>query len=489
MKSAFLVSVLIALAGLAFGAGAAQTFAVLGDGLSTANAKETWWGVLAEMTGMKRSTADAGRSAVRDVIFVCAEAEDLRAFRPGLSARLADVRRTSPAAKVYFLLDSMQPAEIVAAAREICGQAGVALIELKGVARQLGRPTSVGLRTIAAQVSNRLAADGVIGALGPAIPQAELRESTSLRGKCAAYFVDDTIWCLRDIARTRPKSIFDQPYLRHLKEAHDRWGLKVQLNLFYRTDTFYAGPEFTLADMPDAYRAEFQATKDWLRFGPHAWQEFPDYPLLNVDYADMKALIERIRGEVERFAGPGTFVRAMVAHWNGVSTEGCRAIADCGIRLIAATKGPRAAYDGNPSSLPYGHSFRLENNRKTSTALYRRGGPNVAIDASVCGHDHMTPVQAEATSGNFKWWYDPETGLGVKEVRNGPMLNLYSVADVAKEMKKVTDRPFVCFGMHEQYFYPDYLAYQEDYVDKVFTAAKAVHDAGYRFVFVEECAE
>jgi len=494
--------------------------------------RELWWSVLAEMTGLKRGTVEAfsgstvcnrgyygrdyadcsflaraGRLGACDVILVCGATndswaqvpvggdkdadwtkEDLYTFRPGMSKLLADLRRGYPEAKVYFILNSMLRDDIVAAVRETCGRAGVGLVELKGVAKQKGHPSVVGMRTIAAQVANRLAADGVIGPLGPAIPQAELRESSVLGGKCAAYFVDDTIWCLRDLARTRPKSVFDQPYLRHLKEAHERWGLKVQLNLFFRTDSFYAGPEFTLADMPDSYRAEFQAAKDWLRFGPHAWQEFPDYPLVNIDYADMKALIERIRREVERFAGPGLFAQAMVAHWNAVSTEGCRAIADSGIRLIAGTRGPRTAYDGNPSGLPYGHSFRLENNRKPSTALHRRGGPNVAIDASVCGRDHLTDEQAKATSGNFRWWFDPETGLGVKSVRNGPMLNLYSVADVAAEMKKVADCPFVCFGMHEQYFYPDYLAYQEDYVAKVFTAVRMAHDAGCRFVFMEECA-
>jgi len=322
--------------------------------------------------------------------------------------------------------------------------------------------------------------------LGPAIPHPILKETTTCTGKCAAYFVDDTIWCLRDLARQRPKSIFDQPYFRHLKEAHLRWGLKVQLNLFYRTDTFYPGEEFTLADMPDCYKAEFQSAKDWLRFGPHSIQEFPDYPFINVDYADMKAFLERMRREIERFAGPGMLSTAMVAHWNGVSTDGCRAMADFGIKYIAATRGPRFAYDGNPQWLPYGHSFRLESNRKPSTALYRRGGPAKEIDSAICGHDHMTLEQAEATDGNFKWWLDPETGLGVREMRNGPMLNRYSVTDVEKEMQKIVGKDYVCFGMHEQYFYPDYYAYQKDYVDKVFTAARIAHESGYTFVFLDD---
>ena len=43
------------------------------------------------------------------------------------------------------------------------------------------------------------------------------------------------------------------------EKVHEATGLKVQFNLFYRTDFFYVMDEFTLADMPDTYKAEFQA--------------------------------------------------------------------------------------------------------------------------------------------------------------------------------------------------------------------------------------
>ena len=57
--------------------------------------------------------------------------------------------------------------------------------------------------------------------------------------KKAYFFIDDTIWAFRDIARQKPASIFDQPFLALMKEAHDKYGMKVQLNLFYKTDFFY----------------------------------------------------------------------------------------------------------------------------------------------------------------------------------------------------------------------------------------------------------
>ena len=63
--------------------------------------------------------------------------------------------------------------------------------------------------------------------------------------KLSYFFIDDTIFVLRDLARQRPASIFDNAFLKMLKSAHDAYGLTVQLNVFYRTDFFYGSDEFT----------------------------------------------------------------------------------------------------------------------------------------------------------------------------------------------------------------------------------------------------
>ena len=57
----------------------------------------------------------------------------------------------------------------------------------------------------------------------------------------------------------------NQDFLKLMKEAHDRYGMKVQLNCFYRLDFFYGTDEFTLGDVTDAYKAEFEAASDWLK--------------------------------------------------------------------------------------------------------------------------------------------------------------------------------------------------------------------------------
>jgi len=121
--------------------------------------------------------------------------------------------------------------------------------------------------------------------------------------KKAFFFIDDVIWTLRDLTRNKPASLFDNPFLKVLKTAHDLYGLKVQLNVFYRTDFYYGDDEFTLADVTDAYRAEWEAASDWLKLAFHAKQEFPDYPFVNADYDTVKHVFDVTQKEVFRFAG------------------------------------------------------------------------------------------------------------------------------------------------------------------------------------------
>ena len=304
--------------------------------------------------------------------------------------------------------------------------------------------------------------------------------------KTAYFFVDDVIWCLRDLTRTKPTSIFDVPFLAMLKRVHDKYGLKVQLNLFYRTDYFYGMDEFTLADVPDSYKAQWQANADWIKFGFHALQEFPDYPFVNADYADVKKLNGMISGEVERFAGSGMYAKAVVPHWGPMSKEGCKALADSGVKAMWVSNGPRYAYDGDPASLPYGHSFRLLNNRKPETALYWRGTRNTAINSSICGYNHLPTDLTALTRGTLKSVYDKDTGMAFKKFSNAPCLNLYPIDTIVPAFEKVCGKEVIIFADHEQYFFKDYFAYQPDYVEKILVASKWLKDNGYRFAFIED---
>lgn len=323
--------------------------------------------------------------------------------------------------------------------------------------------------------------------LGPVFKNGVLRSNPRLSGKKASFFIDDAIWSLRDVTRRRPKSLFDDPFFAPLKECHDKYGLKLQINLFYRTDFFYGMDEFTLKDVTDAYKSEWQDNKDWLRLGFHSLQEFPDYPWLNADYSDVRRLFSMIHGEIIRFAGEGVFTDALVPHWCPMSKDGCRALKDSGIRLMECTTGERYRYDENRDCLPYGHGMRIRQNRKPETAFYWRDSRNSAISASACAYNHITPEFAAAVKNSFKYVYDPDTGMAFKQLFcDAPCLNLVDEKTLCRDISALLGREYLVFSDHEQYFYRDYLAYQPDYADKIRAMSRMMKDSGYGFILIEE---
>lgn len=302
------------------------------------------------------------------------------------------------------------------------------------------------------------------------------------------FFIDDVIWTLRDITRQKPNSIFDNPFMATLKEAHDKYGLKVQLNIFCRTDFFYGNDEFTLSDMTDAYKQEWTDNSDWIKFGFHAKQEFPDYPYVNATYEDVKSNFDYTQSHVFRFAGENSFAYATCTHWLPMSKAGCIALRDGGIKIMSVSYGKRGEYNGDPNSLPYGHSFRLLQNRQPETGIFTRVSLNTAITASICSYNHLTDELVEATIHTTKSHHDEETGMNFKRFCNGPCLNLSSLDTLEEEFAPLLGYEYIGYATHEQYFYPDYYAYQTDYSQKILKAAEILSKNGYEHIFAEELA-
>ena len=306
--------------------------------------------------------------------------------------------------------------------------------------------------------------------------------------KISYFFIDDVIWVMRDIARERPASIFDNGFMKMLKRAHDDHGLTVQLNLFYRTDFFYGTDEFTLSDMPDCYKAEFEAASDWLRLAFHAKQEFPDYPYVNATYEDVKHDYELIVGEIKRFAGEKAVSNVLCPHWLPISKAGCHALKECGVRIVTPSTGDRTPYTGDPTVLPYGHAARLLQNRQPETMLFNRGAANAAISSSICGYNHLEKADIERIRFRNTSILDEETGLRFRGLSGGPCLNLYSLEAIKERLGALIGEghEFIGAATHEQYYYADYYAYQPDYEEKLYTLAKMLNEAGYRWVTADE---
>jgi len=301
------------------------------------------------------------------------------------------------------------------------------------------------------------------------------------------FFIDDIIWLFRDLTKHRPRSAFDNPFLSILKEAHEKHGAKVQLNVFLETDDYYGGEKFRLSDMTDAYIDEFRAASDWLRFGLHARSEFPDFPYVNADLAEMRDVLGSIKREILRFAGEESFARGMVTHWLPMSREGGIAAKELGIKIISATYGDRIEYrDG---LLSEADTKRLFTNKKPESGIFLRKNREGDYLYSLCSHNHLCEEIRQLTDGTLNAVFDGMTELYFKRFCSGHVLNLLKKDEIIPLFEPYMEKEFFCFANHEQYFYSDYKAYQPDYAEKVLLATEYVAKMGYEYFFIEELAK
>ena len=73
------------------------------------------------------------------------------------------------------------------------------------------------------------------------------------------FTVDDNIRFLKEINEREYESIFEHPYLAMYRRLHEKYGLKVQLNLFYEMEGF------DLSRMTTRYKDEWKENADWLK--------------------------------------------------------------------------------------------------------------------------------------------------------------------------------------------------------------------------------
>lgn len=304
------------------------------------------------------------------------------------------------------------------------------------------------------------------------------------------FYVDDVIWVYRDLTRQKPKSMFDNEYMKMLKKAHEDYGFKVQLNSFYRTDFFYGSDEFTLSDMTDAYKDEWRENADWLKIGFHAKQEFPDYPYVNGEYEYVKKDYNEIFDEVRRFASEENIGRSCTPHWSVISRDGARALRDCGVTVLTAIDGgKRFEFNGDKSSLPYGHYGRYIQNKKPETMLFTRDTKDKAIRCSLCSYNCISQNDMEKTEFKLKTFYDSDMDLHLKCLNNTGALNLITLDEIEEKYEKHLDEEYIGAMTHEQYFYKDYFAYQPDYAEKIYKMAEYLTQNGFEFFFAHELSE
>lgn len=260
--------------------------------------------------------------------------------------------------------------------------------------------------------------------------------------------IDDNIRFMQDIAEHENSysSIFDNAYLNGLRQLHQRYGTKVHLNLFYMT----VDGNFSLSSFPAKFKEEWAAQSDWIRLSFHAYQEFPDAPYKNASFETVKKDCDLVMNEIIRFAGEAVTGPVTTIHWGETTVEGSRAL--------------RAA----------GYKGQL-------------GYFNVDDEQPVVSY-YLTVEQRRNMKKRFIWKDEQEDIIFIRSsvvVDSKAKKELVPFLNAYREIGGLP--PYVDFMVHEQYYYPDYIAYQPDYFDKLDTAVRWATEQGYTPAFLDEC--
>jgi len=256
--------------------------------------------------------------------------------------------------------------------------------------------------------------------------------------------LDDNIWFLKDIYTNadKYKSLFENTYLGFLKQVHDTYGTKIHLNLFYQTDGF------NLSQMPAKFKNEWKANAEWLRLSFHALEEFPDRPYATAGYDQVKKDCEMVMEQISRFAGKEVIGPVTTLHWGEATVEGCRALKDCGYKVLV---GEFNVYD-----------------------------PETAVSY------YLNDEQRRHVWDRFVWRDNKE---GIISTRIAVVINKVKLEQLVPDLnnlKKNSNPRYIELLIHEQYFYPDYFAYQPDFREKVMTSVRWAVDNGYKTGFLQE---
>jgi hypothetical protein len=256
--------------------------------------------------------------------------------------------------------------------------------------------------------------------------------------------IDDNIWFLQDISKNadRYKSIFENEYLGFLKKLHDTYGTKIHLNIYYQTNGF------SLSQMTDRYKNEWKANSDWLELSFHALANDPDKPYINATYDLVKKDCALVMDQIRRFAGEELMGPETTLHWGEGTVEACRALRDAGYTILAGYFN----VDDNQAPVSY---YLSENQRRNLKQRFI--------------------------------WRDNKEGITFSRI--ALVINtvkLEQIIPYLENVRKTYNPRYFDLMIHEQYFYPHYVAYQPDWREKVTTAVKWAAENGFKPGFLKE---
>ena len=252
--------------------------------------------------------------------------------------------------------------------------------------------------------------------------------------KSFVFTVDDNIRFLKEICERGCASVFEHPYLAMYKRLHEKYGLRVQLNLFYECEGF------CLADMTGRYKDEWKNNSDWLKMSFHSRLENVK-PYKDSGYGEVFEDCSRVNREIVRFAGEKSLAKTTTIHYCLATNEGLRAIFDNGyiglLGLYGSKDEPRTSY---------------QNSQKEAEMLR-------------CGEFLK---RGEITYGTID-----------------TVLNLFSKEEILERLSALSKRETIKIMIHEQYFYEDYKRYIPEFEEILASSFDYLANNGYTSEFFE----
>ena len=249
------------------------------------------------------------------------------------------------------------------------------------------------------------------------------------------FTIDDNIRFLKEIAEGDLGSMFEHPYLAMLRRLHEKFDLKIQLNLFYRLG------DFDLSMMTDRYAAEWERVSDWLKLSFHSeWENVCPYE--DSGYDEVFAHCAAVHREILRFASARSLAKTTTVHYCQTTAEGVRALSDNGVSgllgLFGTPERPNTSY-----SLSEADSAKI------------RAGQTVRVG-------------------------------GMSYASLDMIINDVKIENIEPTLRALLSRDALRVMIHEQYFYEDYRAYQPNFEEKLIAVFSLLCENGYKSCFFED---
>lgn len=253
--------------------------------------------------------------------------------------------------------------------------------------------------------------------------------------KTFCFTVDDNIRFLQELSAGDQQSLFEHPYLAMYKRLHEKYDLKIQLNLFHEM------PGFDLSQMTDRFRLEWVANAHWLKLSFHSRLENRE-PYRASGYQEVYEDCAAVHREILRFSGKSSLAQTTTIHYCQTTVEGLRALRDLGVQGLLGLFGS----EQKPSV-----SYSLS---EADCALLRKG---------------------EMVRRHGMNFYSLDV-----------VMNLYPQEELLRRLRELLHRGHLRVMIHEQYFYPDYHQYQPDFEEKLDRAFALLKENGFESGFVED---